>query len=533
MQVFQGKLMGVAIPITRKGIRMKISRLSKISLLLAVFFMLDKALAILRQVLIARQFGLSSELDAFNVANNIPDMLFALISGGALAMAFIPVLSEVLTKSGRESAWKLFSRIANLAFLVTSGLALLVVIFAAPMVRSEIGIAPGFNLEQQNLVINLMRMNLIATIIFSISGLVMAGLQSNQHFLLPAMAPLFYNIGQIFGVVILSPEQGYHIGSLTLPAYNLGVSGLVYGVIIGAGLHLLIQVPGLVKYKFRWSPSIALNDADVRKVLHLLGPRLITMLFIQSIFLIRDNLASRLAEGAVTSLTYGWMLQQVPETLIGTAIGTALLPTLSEHFAQDKKEEFQATIQKAVKVLIALCLPVAAVMAIGLKPLLTLAFDFGTEGTTILAWVTAAFLLGLTGHSLKEVGVRSFYARQNAMVPLMTAAINIALYIVLGILLFKPLGAPGIALTDSIVFTTEAVILLVILNKHMVSPAHLDRGVWRVLASVATAALVTWGMTVFLEPRTPALVTGTVSMVIGFLCSLPWIWKEVRILAHI
>lgn len=234
---------------------MKLSRLTRVSLLLAGFFFLDKVLAFVRQVLIARQFGLSAELDAFNVANNVPDLLFALISGGALAIAFIPVLSEVLTRSGQKPAWLLFSRIANLAFLVTVVLAILVAIFAVPMVKAEIGIAPGFSLDQQNLVIRLMRLNLIATIIFSISGLVMAGLQANQHFLLPAMAPMFYNIGQIIGVTILSPSQGYTLGPVTLPALGLGVPGLVYGVIIGAVLHLAIQVPGLLKYHFKWSPS--------------------------------------------------------------------------------------------------------------------------------------------------------------------------------------------------------------------------------------------------------------------------------------
>jgi putative peptidoglycan lipid II flippase len=513
--------------------KLKLSRLSKISLLLAVFFLLDKALAILRSVLIAQQFGASKELDAFNVANNIPDLLFALISGGALAMAFIPVLTEVLTRSGKVDAWKLFSHIANLAFLVTSGLALLVALFAVPLVKSEIGVAPGFTSSQQNMVILLMRLNLIATIIFSISGLVMAGLQSNQHFWLPALAPLFYNVGQIFGVVILAPANGYQIGSITLPAYNLGVSGLVYGVIIGAALHLLIQIPGLVKYKFHWSPGLALNDPDVKKVLSVLGPRLLTMLCIQSIFLIRDNLGSRLAEGTVTTLTYGWMLQQVPETLIGTAIGTALLPTLSELFAQGQREEFRQTIEKAIRVLLALCLPIAAILAIGFSPLISVAFKFGEAGTSLLAWTTAAFLLGLTGHSLKEVGVRSFYARQEAKIPLMTAGINILLYVTLGVQLFRRLGAPGIALTDSIVFTTEAVILLLLLNKRMVAPIHLDKGLLRVVGAVLTGALVTWGLLTFLEPRTSWIISGTVPMIVGFLCSLPWIWKEVRILAHI
>ena len=230
----------------------KVSRLTRISLLLAVFFGADKLLGVLRTVIIGRQFGLSEELDVFNAANNLPDLLFALISGGALAIAFIPVLSEVLTKEGRKSAWKLFSSVANLAFIVTGLLAVIVALLAVPLVRGELGIAPGFTTEQQSLAVQLMRLNLIATLVFSISGLVMASLQANQHFLLPAISPLLYDAGQIFGAIILAPTEGYQIGGLTLPAFGLGIYGLVYGVIIGAGLHLLIQVPGLIKYKFKW-----------------------------------------------------------------------------------------------------------------------------------------------------------------------------------------------------------------------------------------------------------------------------------------
>jgi putative peptidoglycan lipid II flippase len=512
---------------------MKISRLSKISLLLAVFFLFDKLLAILRQVLIARQFGLSPELDAFNVANNIPDLLFALISGGALAMAFIPVLSEVLNKEGREASWKLFSRIANLAFVVTSVLALGVAIFASTMVRSQIGIAPGFTTAQQDTVIRLMRLNLIATLIFSISGLVMAGLQANQHFFLPAMAPMFYNIGQIFGVLVLAPEKGYSLGPITLPAFGLGVTGLVYGVIIGAGLHLLIQVPGLIKFRFHWSPGLALKDPEVHKVLKLMGPRVLTMFLIQLTFIIRDNLASRLAAGAVTSLAYGYMLQQLPETLIGTAIGTALLPTLSEYFSGGKADEYRQTIQRAVQVLIAVTLPVAVILSIGLRPLLGLAFNFGESGTLLLAWVTAAFMAGLMGQSLKEVAARSFYARQNALIPLMTAAINVVLYIAIGSLLYRPLGAAGIALTDSVVFTIEAILLLVILGRKMSAPVRLDSSPLRALAACATAALVTWGALAFLEPRVSPLISGTFPMLLGLICCLPWLWKDIKTLAKL
>ncbi len=157
-----------------------------------------------------------------------------------------------------------------------------------------------------------MRLNLISTLIFSISGLVMAGLQANQHFLFPAIAPLLYDVGQIFGAVILAPEEGLKIAGFQLPGFGLGVHGLVYGVIIGAALHLLIQVPGLLKYKFKWSPVIRMNDESLRKVFRLMGPRLVSMVFIQLIFMARDNLASRLAVGSVTALSYGWWIQQVP-----------------------------------------------------------------------------------------------------------------------------------------------------------------------------------------------------------------------------
>ena len=154
----------------------KLSFLTRTSFLIGGFFALDKALAFVRARIIALQFGMSFELDAFNVANNLPDMLFALISGGAMSMALIPVLSDYLTTRGRPAAWKLFSRVANLAFLVTLIASIIIAIFAEQIVKSEIGIAPGFGVEQQETIIALMRLNLIATTIFSVSGLVMGGL---------------------------------------------------------------------------------------------------------------------------------------------------------------------------------------------------------------------------------------------------------------------------------------------------------------------------------------------------------------------
>src|SRR5512139_3830316 len=361
----------------------KLSFLARTSLLIAFFFFIDKILAFVRVGIISRQYADAVHmLDTFNAANNLPDMLFALISGGALAMAFLPLMSEYLTTKGRAAAWDLFSRVANLAFLVTGSVAILIGIFAEPIVNAEIGIAPGFGPEQRQLLAELMRLNLIGTIIFSISGLVMAGLQANQQFILPALAPIMYNVGQIFGAIFLVPLYGIY--------------GLVYGVILGAAMHLLIQVPGLFRYKFKWTPTLDLRNTGLIEALSLLGPRLLTMFGIQLIVIARDNLASRLNQvGAVTSLTYGWMIMQVPETLLGTAIATAMLPTLSELVARADWSGFHIAIEKALRVLIALTIPVAAVMAAGIHPLVRAVFDFDEGITTLITWTTRAYLLTL------------------------------------------------------------------------------------------------------------------------------------------
>jgi putative peptidoglycan lipid II flippase len=500
--------------------------------MLAFFIALDKGLAFLRQVIIARQFGLSSQLDVFNVANNMPDLLFALISGGALAVAFIPILSEVLNKEGRSQAWELFSRIANLAFLITGLLAAIIAILAQPLVHYWI--APGFSLEQQKLVAELMQLNLVATLIFSISGLIMAGLQANQHFLLPALAPPLYNFGQIFGALILAPAKSYVIAGIVLPAFGLGVHGLVYGVILGALLHLGIQIPGLIKYGFKWHPSLGLSDAAVKKVLVMFVPRLVTIFFVQLTFIVRDNLASLLhQEGAVTALTYGYMIQQVPETLIGTAIGIAILPTLSELASKQDWEGFRSTIERAVQVLLGLTIPISVVLTIGLRPLLAAVFHFDAAGTDLLMWTTRGFLLGLAGQALLEVSNRAFYARQNAVIPLLGSLLNIIIYTIMGVLLFRPLGAPGISLTDSVAFTVQAVVVLLVLNGRLPDRIRAWRTVGRAFLAALVGGGVCLGIYTLLSGRISPVIVGSASICLGGIALLPLIQRELRLLLHL
>jgi len=466
-------------------------------------------------------------------------------------MAVIPVLSEILTKQGRDVAWGVFSCVANIAFLITTALSVLVAVFAEPLVKSPFGISPGFTPEQQALVVDLMRLDLIATLIFSMAGLLIAGLQANKHFLLPAVAPILYNLGQIFGAVVLAPQHATCLAGITIPALGMGIYGIVYGVLIGSALFFLIQVPGLIAYKFKWTARLDSHNPYVKKILVMLGPRVASMICYQLTFIARDNIASYLAEGAPTALTYGWMIQQVPETLIGTAIGTALLPTIAEQFARSKMSDFKNTVERVTRVLIALALPAGVLLAVVLPPFLDLAFGFDAAGTQQLLWVTRAFLVGLVGHSLLELGARVFFAQQNAMIPFIGAALNLVLYVLSGSLLSKILGAPGLGLADSLSFTVQAIFLLVLFQLHFArkqgekplqkrtifqafsgSPV-VKATVLRSLAACLVSAAGIWAAMHWLEGILPSSVLGLATSLLGLVLVLPFIWKEVRILLHL
>lgn len=491
------------------------SQLFKTSLLLTVFFGLNKIVGLVRQVIIGREFGLSSDIDAFNVANNVPDLLVSLISGGALALAFVPVLSEYIKKSGTEVSWRLFSQVANLVFLVTATLSLLAAIFAPSLVSFELGIAPGFNTDQQTMVVNLMRLSLLSTLIFSISGLITSSLHAHKHFFLPALSPILYNLGLIFGAIFLAPL--------------FGVYGLGYGVVIGALLHLIIQIPALIKFNFHYYPILNLKDEGLLKVLNLMVPRILTVLFIQIIFLSRDNLASRLAEGTVSALTYGYFIMQVPETLIGTAIATALLPTLSELVTDKKLAEFSQVLNRTIKILAATTIFITVILSLCLSPIVENIFGLEGAQNDLLTWTSRAYLFGLLSQCLLEVIASSFYAKQNAILPLIATFIRMVAFLVMAGLTFKTFGAFGLALADSITITIELLILFYYLHRSI--PGILNgllKSILRFGGGIALSSILV--LLVFYYIPLPNLPKAILALLLATLIYIPFIKKELTLL---
>ncbi len=488
------------------------SKIFKASVIIGLSFGLNKLLALARQYLIAKQFGFSPEIDAFNVANNMPDLIFSLFSGGALAMAFIPVFAEYLDIQGQDLSWKLFSKVTSLLFSVTAVASLIVGIIAPILVSSQIGIAPGFNTTQQELVVQLLRINLLATLVFSVSGLVTASLQAHKNFLLPAIAPVFYNLGIIFGAIVLSPI--------------FGIYGLTFGVVLGSLLHLIVQLPGLKRHKFKFSFSLDFKDEGVKKVLRLMGPRILTVLLIQITFLLRDNFASRLEPGSVTALTYGYFIMQVPETLIGSSIAIALLPSLSTFISHGKHQEFSDALTTSIRILIAASIIPSVLIFALLAPLVNYIFDFSVSNTQLLIWTTHAFMAGLLAQILLEVFVRAFYAKQKAIVPLLATLLRTILFVILGVLLYKKAGAVGIAAIDSFTVAVEAGFLFILLIPFIHQKIKIIQTFSKSILGGGAAALIIWLTLTYLH--IPLLIQVSVAAIFATTVYTLFVIREIK-----
>jgi putative peptidoglycan lipid II flippase len=255
------------------------------------------------------------------------------------------------------------------------------------------------------------------------------------------------------------------------------------------------------------------------------------MFGIQLIVIARDNMASRLDQvGAVTSLTYGWMIMQVPETLLGTAIATAMLPTLAEYAARADWSEFHLAVEKALRVLIALTIPVAAVMAAGINPLVRAAFGFDAETSALVTWTTRAYLLTLTGFSIQEIAARSFYARKEPMFPLYAVILRLVLFIGIGILAityFRGIGAPVIAFAE-IALLIESIVLFSWLSKRTHQPLRVWSAVFKGLAAALLGGVIAYLVALYLPGS--AVLTALVGMIAGGLVALPFIWSEIKLL---
>nr|PZN57467.1 MAG: murein biosynthesis integral membrane protein MurJ [Chloroflexota bacterium] len=370
-------------------------------------FAAAKAISLLQTFVIARAFGVSADYDAFVTANKVPEQIFNLIAGGALAFAFIPVFTGLLARDQRDAAWRTASYVINTVFMVTLVVSAIAFITAPWLIANVV--APGFDLASQEQTVTMMRILLVSTLIFSVSGIWMGILQSHNLFLLPALAPIMFDVGILFGVLVLIPRMGVH--------------GIAVGAVIGAAMHLGIQIPGMFKVRLRWTPRLGWNDPELRRIIRLMIPRIADLGVVSLLTIITTNILSRLGTGAASAFDWGWRLMQIPETLIGTAMGIVIFPTLSALSSLGDVSGKRDAMSGAVRFILISTIPSAIGLILIGRPMISLlergAFD--ASASDLVYSTLQFFALGIVVHSVLEVIARSFYADKDTFTPLVAA----------------------------------------------------------------------------------------------------------------
>jgi putative peptidoglycan lipid II flippase len=426
------------------------------ALIVAAGFLGSRLLGLLRSVIIAGRFGTSPELDAYWVAFRLPDLVFTLLAGATLASAFIPTFAKVQTRRGEAEAWRLASSVLNLVLLATvvlAALAFLLAPYIVPLVAPGLGEETGRQEELRALAVRLTRVMLVSPILFSISGMFMGILNARRHFLAPALAPMMYNLA-IIGAALVSTD----------------VEVLAIGVVVGAALHLLVQLPDLRMAGMAYSFAADWRDAAVREVGALMAPRILGLAAVQiNFYFVGIFFASRLTDGAISAVNYAWLIVMTPLGIIGMAISTAVFPTLADQAARNEGE-MARTLSQSLRVILFLSLPSGILLALLAEPVVVVLLQrgqFDAASTALTSDALRFYALSLFAATSVEIISRGYYALSDTRTPVLFAILGMALNVALAAALVGPLEVRGIALALSISTTAEAVLLYVFLSRRI------------------------------------------------------------------
>lgn len=496
------------------------SQIARAALVVLFGFLASGILGLVRTAAYAAAFGTSPELDAFLAAQRIPELLFTLVAGGALGSSFIPIFSRLMS-TDTDKAWRLASAALSIVLILSAALAIVIAVFAPQIVPSLL--VANDPPDMQRLTVSLTQTMLITVVIFSSSGLLMGILNAQGMFTLSALAAALYNVGQIVGALIFVP-----LIAAADPAN--AVYGLAYGAILGAALHLLIQVPGLSKAgalgRIKFLPDVRVEG--VRDVLLLMGPRVLGLGVVQINFLVNVALTSGMIGGSRTALTMAWTLMFFVLGVIAQSIGTALFPTLSALAANGDMDGYKQRLSEAIRGVLFLAFPATMGLILLGAPAIRILLEYGRwdeSSTAATAWALALYAIGIAGHSLLEVLSRAFYALADTWTPVLIGIVSIVANVILSLLLIRVIGDPtslqngtfgGIALANSVATLIEGAVLWLILSRRVggIRDGIILRGVIRSIgAAIGMGAAIS--LMLMLLRDSSALVIAAVSAGIG------------------
>ncbi|HMB25918.1 MAG TPA: murein biosynthesis integral membrane protein MurJ [Patescibacteria group bacterium] len=433
----------------------KFNSISSAAVVIAAAGLLSRILGVIRDRVLAGQFGAGNELDVYYAAFRVPDLVYNLIILGALSAGFIPVFVGLLKKEEKadykvnKTAWDLVNNILNILGLVLLIVCGLLAVFSHKIVPL---ITPGFSGEKLALTVQITRLMFFSPILLGLSGIFGGVLQSFKRFLAFALAPVMYNLGIIFGALFLTDK--------------FDIYGLVFGVIIGAGLHLFIQLPPVFKLGFRYKPILNFKSRNFIKIAKMMGPRILGLASSQLNLIVITVFASTLAAGSLAVFNFANNLQHLPIGLFGVAYAIAVFPALSKAYAQKDKKSFNKNFQAVFKQILFFVIPVSILFIILRAQIVRVVLgtgQFDWQDTILTANSLGLFSLSLFAQSLLPLLARAFYAKGNTTVPFVGAFIGLVSNIFFSWYFIQKIGVLGLALGFSLSSILNFLILVVFL----------------------------------------------------------------------
>jgi putative peptidoglycan lipid II flippase len=449
-------------------------------------FIVSRVLGVAREAVIAGRFGTSAQYDTYLRAFSIPDTLFLIIIGGAVGSAFIPVFTRFMGRGQETEAWHLTSTLINASVVLLSLLGLIMALLPYQFLGALID--PGADAAGQALAVDLTRILLLSPLFLGLGGWAMGILNARQHFLLPALAPVFYNLAIIGGAIFLAP--------------TMGIYGLTWGVVAGTLLHFGVQVPGLVRAGMRYSLRLNVRDAGVKEVGKLILPRIAGQAAFQANIVAIRSFSSILQAGALAAFNYAYLLMLLPHGVFALSLATVTFPTMAAQSAEGNLEAVRVTLTRAIKVLLFLTIPSAVGLFVLRTQVVIALFQFGKfndTSTELVASALSYFAFGLVSYAVVEVITRAFYALHDTKTPVIVSLVTVGLNLALAAFLALGLGMSqdGLALSLATTTTLEMLLLWTLLSRKLPGWGLRSEGLWLSILRSGAAALA-MGFVLFL-----------------------------------
>lgn len=392
------------------------------------------------------------QLDAYWVAFRLPELIFQILVIGSLSAAFIPVFSKHL-KQNRPEAFAIASSVMNIVLLIFGLLAIVIFIFAVPF--THLMTSANFSEAQIMLAAQLTRIMLLAQFFFAISNFLTGAIQAEQRFIIPALSPAAYNVGIILGIIFLSPV--------------IGIYGPAIGVVIGACLHLLLQIPLARTLGFHYTPRIWWHHAGVREMVRLMPPRIFAISVNQIELFATVFFATALPTGSLTIMNIATQLMSAPVRIFSVPIGQASLPFLSKNVADGDKVIFKKTLLQSLHQVLFLALPAGMLLLILRVPLVRLAYgaaEFPWFATILTGKVVALLSVSIFATASNHVLTRAYYALHNTRLPLWISLVSVLINIIIAYLSVFVFGWEVLGLAVGV--STSAIVQMILLTIFIV-----------------------------------------------------------------